>query len=163
MSQDPNVHAPIPGLFAFEQDGRYPLRRIPMIVRWRLDGCGMRIGLEAWVRLSREQREQLVRLDANEFGCALGAMLAKHDEPFETVAPIDPAAPQPMPATLAEEMQGLGLTPATLVQWQALSPLQQFTLTKLSRPGHRNGNLPAALAEFGFSQAPCTSTNSSPR
>ena len=50
------------GLFEFEQDGRYPLRRIPMIMRFNLDTCGIKISLTAWITLSRDEREELVAL-----------------------------------------------------------------------------------------------------
>ncbi|MFJ7566401.1 nitrate reductase associated protein [Herminiimonas sp. NPDC097707] len=151
------------GLFDFEQDGRYPLRRIPMTMRFNLDACGIRISLTAWITLSRDEREQLVAMpcgseeEKNIYREHLAAMLAPHagnpDALIERVEiETSPAwsdrhtIPQLVLVTLLE----LALPAPTLAQWSALSDLQRFALLKLTRSGHKNANLLPALKEFGL-------------
>lgn len=151
------------GLFDFEQDGRYPLRRIPMTMRFNLDACGIRISLTAWITLSRDEREQLVAMpcaseaEKNTYRECLVAMLAPHagnpDAAIELVElETSPAwkdcdvIPQAVLATLME----LALPAPNLAQWSALSDLQRFALIKLTRSGHKNANLLPALKEFGL-------------
>lgn len=150
-------------LFDFEQDGRYPLRRIPMIMRFNLDACGIRISLTGWITLSRAEREELVALpctsDAERdiFRTRMAEMFAPHaDNPDATVERVDvdskpawknrQAVPQAVLATLNE----LSLPEVSLSQWSALSDLQRFALIKLTRTGHKNANLQPALKEFGL-------------
>lgn len=151
------------GLFDFEQDGRYPLRRIPMQVRFKLDACGLRISLTAWALLSREEREQLLALGAvseaeqQTFRAALATMLKAYaDNPDAVIeqTSIDAAPVWQQTAVLPSEMlEHLGesnLPIPTLDQWRHLSDLQRFALIKLTRRGHRNTNLLPALREFGI-------------
>ena len=42
------------------------------------------------------------------------------------------------------------VTPPTVAQWAALSPLQRFAIFKLTRPGHTNENFEPAMREFGL-------------
>lgn len=150
-------------LFNFEQSGGYPLRRIPMIIRFRLDLCGLRISLAAWQALSREEREELVAMaaaseDERTAWCArLAAMLLPYaDDPERRLehTDIDPSplwkqtevVPQDVNATLNE----LSHRAITQTQWAMLSDLQRFALTKLTRRGHKNANLQPALQEFGL-------------
>jgi hypothetical protein len=150
-------------LFDFEQDGRYPLRRIPMMMRFNLDACGIRISLTGWIMLSRDEREELVALPCKsnterEVFCArLADMLAPHAGNPDTIierVDIDPfpswknmdAIPQSLVDTLSE----LSLPNVTLPQWRVLTDLQRFALIKLTRSGHKNANLQPALKEFGL-------------
>lgn len=151
------------GLFDFEQDGRYPLRRIPMVMRFNLDACGIKISLTAWITLSRDEREQLIVMpcasgtEKKAYRACLANMLAPHadnpDAAIESVQ-IDAAPawqdcasiPQSVLATLIE----LALPALKLAQWAALSDLQRFALIKLTRSGHKNANLLPALQEFGL-------------
>ena len=151
------------GLFEFEQDGRYPLRRIPMIMRFNLDACGIRISLTAWITLSREEREELVALpcateeERQAYRARLTALLAPHadnpDAVMEMVA-IDPSPAwqgrHAVPDAVAQGLNELLLPIPTPEQWAGLSDLQRFALTKLTRSGHKNANLLPALKEFGL-------------
>lgn len=151
-------------LFDFEQDGRYPLRRIPMIMRFNLDACGIRISLTGWITLSRAEREILVTLpctseaERQAFRERLAAMLAPHagnpDTVIEQVA-IDSSPAwketQVIPQTVLDTLSELSLPGMTLSQWAALNDLQRFALIKLTRSGHKNANLLPALKEFGLS------------
>lgn len=151
------------GLFEFEQDGRYPLRRIPMVMRFNLDACGIKISLTAWITLSRDEREALVALpcataaEQHAYRERLAALLAPHadnpDAVIETVE-IDSAPAwremKHVPPGVKDGLTELALPAPTLAQWAALSDLQRFALIKLTRSGHKNSNLLPALKEFGL-------------
>lgn len=151
------------GLFDFEQDGRYPLRRIPMIMRFNLDACGIKISLTAWITLSRDERERLISMpcvSAAEMAAyrdSLIAMLAPHaDNPDAAIEWVEieslPAwkdkrfIPETVQATLAE----LNLPQLDVALWSGLTDLQRFALLKLTRSGHKNANLLPALKEFSL-------------
>ena len=123
------------GLFDFEQDGRYPLRRIPMITRFNLDACGIKISLAAWITLTRSEREQLLVIPCTSESekiayCAqLTAMLVSHADSLDAV--VEFFETKTAPAWKNE----LELPPSMI---------------KLSRPGHKNTNLLPAMQEFGL-------------
>lgn len=150
-------------LFNFEQDGRYPLRRIPMIMRFNLDACGIRISLAGWITLSRAEREELVALpcasdtERKIFRTRLAEMLAPHaDNPDTVIEHVDiDASPawkntHAVPQAVIDTLNELSLPNVTLAQWTALNDLQRFALIKLTRSGHKNANLLPALKEFGL-------------
>jgi len=55
-----------------------------------------------------------------------------------------------VPEQVANALVGCGLATPGDTTWQQLTSLQRFTLVKLTRPGHKNANLLAALQEFGL-------------
>lgn len=149
------------GLFNFEQDGRYPLRRIPMIIRFNLDACGVRIPLIAWTLLSREQRESLVALpckteeEQSAYRQKIIAMLQPHADNSDAKIEFVSVDAMPVwrdtalvPQQIAEQLTDLSLPVPEPSQWKALSDLQRFALIKLTRGGHKNDNLLPALKEF---------------
>ncbi len=151
------------GLFEFEQDGRYPLRRIPMIMRFNLDTCGIKISLTAWILLRREEREELLikpcgsHSEKDLYRALLFAMLEQHaGNPDAVIECVDIEAVSAwknsaaMPQNLSASMQELGLPLLELAQWNALHELQRFALIKLTRSGHKNANLLPAMKEFGL-------------
>lgn len=150
-------------LFDFEQNGGYPLRRIPMIMRMKLDICGLRISLAAWQALRRDEREALVAMpfasdeEREAFRARLIAMLAPYgDDPEKAVEQVDidpsPAWQQEkaVPQDVIDTLNALSLPAITQAQWASLSVLQRFALSKLTRPGHKNAKLLPALREFGL-------------
>ncbi len=150
-------------LFDFEQDGRYPLRRIPMIMRFNLDACGIKISLTAWITLSRDEREQLINMpctseaESNVYRERIIAMLAPHaDNPDAAIEFVETEMSQAwkdrhaIPQTVLATLMELALPAPTLAQWSALSDLQRFALIKLTRSGHKNASLLPALKEFGL-------------
>jgi hypothetical protein len=54
-----------------------------------------------------------------------------------------------VPDSLQKKAEEIG-TSITAEQWKNLTPLQRFSLIKLSRPGHENENFPKAIAEFNL-------------
>ena len=149
-----------PMLFAFESDFSGTLRCIPMIVRLKLDLCGVKLSLRQWSRFTRDDRAALVEdpcetaAEAAAYGVALAALIADRAGETAVNLPIDPtpawAETSDVPERVAAYVEGLGLAALTLGQWGRLSVLQRFALFKLTRPGHDNDNLVPAMREFGL-------------
>lgn len=145
--------------FQFEQDFVDTLRCIPMVVRYRLDGCGVKLKLQHWQRLSYEQRRWLVETpwetpaQKTHYREQLRAWVTE----LTGTPPADLPVPDPPPwesATVPEvimaQLQKVGQPPLSVAQWRRLSALQRFALLKLSQPGHENRNFLPALREFGL-------------
>ncbi len=149
-----------PTLFAFESDFSGTLRCIPMIVRLKLDLCGIKLSLRQWSRFTRDDRAALVEApcetaaDAAAYGAVLAALIAERAGEAAVNLPIDPAPAwadtSRTPDRVAAYVAELGLAELTPRQWGRLSPLQRFALFKLTRPGHDNDNLVPAMREFGL-------------
>jgi uroporphyrin-III C-methyltransferase len=154
MSQD---HA---RLFQFESDFVATLRCIPMAVRLKLDTCGVKLTLRQWSRFTREDRQALLLTpcaspeEIDAYHSALEALV--RGRAGEAVKPLPPTPldqweDQGTPATVVTAYaRSLGLTPPTRLQWSRLTPLQRFTLIKLTRDNHDNVNFAPAMAEFGL-------------
>ncbi len=151
-------------LFQYEQDKYYPLRRIPMIMRLKLDLCGVKLSIGDWSKFSREDREELVTMP-HETPEQLAALRSRLLELVAAVggdsAQTEPVhAPAPwtitssVPAAVCRHIHALGMPAPTVEQWASLSNLQRFVLLKLTREGHENKKLPLALHEFGMIKAP---------
>ncbi|OIP72440.1 MAG: nitrate reductase associated protein [Oscillatoriales cyanobacterium CG2_30_40_61] len=144
-------------LFEFEQDFVESLRCIPMIMRYKLDSCGVKLKLEHWNKFSQEDRQQLVNNSINtpEEITAYRNLLYELAEQYTNIPLKDlPIDEQPLwleikkiPDTVQQKAEEIGVN-VTLKQWQDLSPLQRFALLKLSRPSHENKNFLPALREF---------------
>ena len=147
-------------LFAFESDFSGSLRCIPMIVRLKLDLCGIKLSLRQWSRFTRDDRAALVEdpcetaAEAAAYGVALAGLIADRAGETAVNLPIDPAPAWAdtfcVPERVAAYVAGLGLPALSVGQWGRLSVLQRFALFKLTRPGHDNDNLEPAMREFGL-------------
>jgi hypothetical protein len=147
-------------IFTFELDFAGTLRCIPMVVRFKLDLAGIKLTLRQWSRFERDERQELVLRPCGaeaEVGAyrrhVMDLIALRADEPPVDM-PVDPhpawAATHCVPERLVRHARNLDLTPPTLEQWKAITPLQRFTLFKLTRPGHDNDNFEPAMNEFGF-------------
>jgi hypothetical protein len=130
------------GLFKFERDFQTDLRCIPMVVRHRLDQCGIKMSLKEWVKLGPEQRSEVLgRIDepVERFAEAVDALVERRmgQRPARLPIEADPA--------WADTTR----VPLTQPQWAGLAPLQRFALYKLSRSSHKNENFVPACREFG--------------
>ena len=149
-----------PHIFDFELDFAGALYCIPMVVRRKLDLCGIKVSLKQWNRFALEERETLVAQ-----GCETAEEVEAYTRRVATLIETrTPDTPQFMakdpgaewndtarvPQRLIEYAEGLEIHPPTLQQWVALSPLQRFALFKLTRPGHTNDNFVPAMREFGL-------------
>lgn len=149
-----------PMLFAFESDFTGTLRCIPMIVRLKLDLCGIKLSLRQWSRFTRDDRAGLVggrcetAAEAAAYGVALSVLIAERAGEVAVSLPIDPAPAwadtSEVPERVAAYLAELGLAELTPWRWGRLSALQRFALFKLTRPGHDNDNLAPAMREFGL-------------
>jgi len=150
--------------FDFEAEFTASLRCIPMVVRYKLDRCGIKLKLIHWHQLSHDQRQWLVitpcdRPEEQEH-CRQQLrdwVTASHGTP-----PGDLAVPETfeweitnaIPETVQQQLQRENIPAFTVEQWAALTPLQRFALVKLSQPGHENRNFAPALHEFGLVPQP---------
>jgi hypothetical protein len=143
------------GLFKFERDFQTDLRCIPMVVRHRLDQCGIKMSLKEWVKLGPEQRSEVLgRIDepVERFAEAVDALVERRmgQKPARLPIEADPAwaDTSKIPDAVATKAAEEGVT-LTQPQWAGLAPLQRFALYKLSRSSHKNENFVPACREFG--------------
>ncbi len=145
--------------FDFEADFVDSLRCIPMIVRLKLDTCGVKLKLAEWNHFTQPECQQLVDLPCEESDQINGykeyvrQLIFQHTKHEASLLSIDPHPPwlndREIPPSItikATESQAK----ITLAQWSSLSPLQRFALIKLTRSQHENNNFLPALTEFGL-------------
>lgn len=146
--------------FRFEEDFIGDgIRCIPMIVRFKLDACGIKLKLSEWSRMTSEQRMYLA-----EAGCStLAELIGYREYLYRTVVQLTGEPPtlipveenpawsrkEEIPYPVKERLQEISLKP-DLSQWQQLTDLQRFALLKLSYSGHEHRNFRKALVEFEF-------------
>jgi hypothetical protein len=143
--------------FRFEADFVDSLRCIPMLVRYKLDTCGIKLKLHHWHQFTPTERQQLVDLaceseqDILNYRNTLQALVVRYCGSPAQDLPRDPhpawldATRIPDSVEVKASESEVSLTSA---QWASLSPLQRFALIKLSRSGHENRNFIPALQEF---------------
>ena len=148
--------------FEFEQDFVGSLRCIPMIVRHRLDTCGVKLKLEHWNRFAADERLALVEqaCDTPEAVCIyrehLQALITERSGAPAKLLEVSVAPPwqnlEAIPEQVERQFCDRGV-PLSLQQWAALNELQRFALIKLSRASHENNNFMPAVREFGLMAA----------
>lgn len=146
-------------IFDFERDFEGSLRCIPMVVRFKLDHCGVKLTLRQWSRFSVDERRQLVERpcaqadDIAAYGQWLRALIGLRAGEVAQDAPLDPRPAwrdtTEVPLPVDHQARQRGLLPPTQERWARLTPLQRFVLLKLTRAGHDNANFVPALQEFG--------------
>ncbi|MCG9893013.1 MAG: nitrate reductase associated protein [Thermosynechococcaceae cyanobacterium MS004] len=146
-----------PVFFKFESDFIASLRCIPMIVRYKLDICGIKLKLEQWSQFSQSDRHQLAVLPCDHpeeiahYRQALCDLIEQRTQtqPSELPIEVHPAwtLSDHIPVPVLEKAAAVGV-PFSLDQWRSLTPLQRFALIKLSRSSHENRNFKPALQEF---------------
>lgn len=151
--------------FQFEEDFvEANIRCIPMIVRFKLDACGIKLKLAEWSRMTEEDRAYLAMAPCEQpdeiegYRSALCDLIVRRTGNTPTPIPIaaDPAwsRTDEIPYTVREKAQEISAS-LSLEQWQDLTDLQRFALLKLSYPGHENRNFPRAMKEFGVEVLKC--------
>jgi hypothetical protein len=147
--------------FDFEQDFMEDnIRCIPMIVRFKLDACGIKLKLKEWSNMILEEREQLANLpidtneDLNVYKTYVQELIYKHTGENATLLPTTYnleywSSIEVLPAVLEEKLRESKMS-ISLTRWKDLTVLQRFALLKLTRPGHENKNFPKAMKEFGL-------------
>ena len=145
--------------FQFEADFVGSLRCIPMMVRMKLDNCGIKLKLTHWNQFSKLERQMLVDMPCatqsqrqNYHQFLQNLVIAKTGQPAKELA-IDPHPPwlvaTEIPQSVQTKAQEYQIT-IPLNRWSELTPAQRFALIKLSRPSHENQNFIPALEEFGI-------------
>ncbi|HEX7776588.1 MAG TPA: nitrate reductase associated protein [Parvibaculum sp.] len=151
-------------MFNFEFDFAGNLQCIPMVVRFNLDRCGIKLSIEQWSCFTHKERVRLIEQlcdaheDVLEYRHLLARLIRFHtgEEPDEIA--IDEAPEwndcSRVPLRLQAYADEKGLPMPSLAAWARLEPLQRFTLYKLTRPGHRNENFVPAFHEFNLTTGP---------
>jgi hypothetical protein len=145
--------------FEFEADFVDSLRCIPMVVRFKLDSCGVKLKLAEWNRFTPLECDELVNLPCAEgldvigYRDYLSGLILRHTGNTATLLEIDPHPPwlndRDIPSSIqikAAESESI----ITQSQWANLTPLKRFALIKLTRSSHENNNFLPALKEFGL-------------
>lgn len=147
--------------FQFEQDFMEDnIRCIPMIVRFKLDACRVKLKLKEWSKLTMDEREQLATLptetlaEINFYSGYLIDLIQKRTGENATQLPSNKlnsswSFTDKLPAELQDKLSEVEMK-LTIDQWNNLSVLKRFALIKLTRPGHENRNFPRAMREFGL-------------
>lgn len=157
MSISPSNPAEDTVFFEFEDEFVQDLRCIPMVVRFKLDTCGIKLKLDQWHQFSEDEREQFVfqpctsEDEIEDYGEFLQDLIFMYTESEVAEIPVDDNPPwlntDVIPSDLVEKAKACDVK-ISLQQWQDLSPLQRFALIKLSRPSHESKNFLPALKEF---------------
>ena len=145
--------------FQFEQDFVESLRCIPMVIRLKLDTCGVKLKLVHWNQFNSEERQSLL-----EIPCSTSDEIENYRQFLQDL--ITQKTGQPAtelaiasnpawldPETIPESVQSKAIETGfklTQSQWRSLTPIQRFALIKLSRASHENHNFAPALQEFGL-------------
>lgn len=144
--------------FAFESDFVDSLRCIPMIVRYKLDACRVKLQLSDWAKFSYDEKDQLAELPCHSaeevlaYADYVNALAWKYTNSIPNLLKnLDPAwVHMHVPAEVHEKAQEWNCPTISAGQWMELDILERFALVKLSRSGHEGRNFPRALAEFGL-------------
>jgi hypothetical protein len=146
--------------FKFENDFvESGIRCIPLVVRFKLDACGIKLKLAEWSLMKPQERAWLAIApcstsdEIESYRQTLCTMVTRltGNSATEIAVPENPPWSRmwEIPYTIKEKLDETGFF-FSLDQWQGLTDLQRFALLKLSHPGHENRNFPKALVEFGL-------------
>lgn len=146
------------GVFAFEADFAHDLRCIPMVVRFKLDRCGVKLSLRQWSKMGMSNRASLLarRCDAGTeieaYRIAVVHLATTHCPEAIKWLPLDPepawANPSRVPDDVIRQAADSGVAPPSPQCWSKLSNLQRFALLKLARSDHDNHNFVPAMHEM---------------
>jgi hypothetical protein len=149
-------------IFGFEADFAQDLRCIPMVVRFKLDRCGIKLSLRQWSRLGPENRSMLLtsRCDApNEVdGYRLRLTSLVESSASGPIVWLEPDCrpiwtdEQNVPPQVIEQAARSGIDPPSNSQWKRLCTIERFALVKLARSRHDNENFLPAMREFKLSR-----------
>ena len=145
--------------FEFEADFVDSLRCIPMLVRYKLDTCGIKLKLAEWNQMNQESRQKLIILPCDtdsqieHYRDYIQQLVLKLTGKSVAELPIEPDPAwlntTTIPRSVDEKAQEIGII-ITIEAWENLTILQRFVLIKLSRPSHENKNFLPALVEFNL-------------
>jgi len=148
-----------PFFFEFESDFVSTLKCVPMIVRYKLDSCGIKLKLPEWAKFNLEDKESLAYLpcythsEIEKYGKFVNELVWKyfgHEAGLLSTVDDSWNRLDEVPAEVQQKAVEWECPDVTLKNWIGLNTLQRFALVKLSRSGHEGRNFPVALKEFGI-------------
>lgn len=144
--------------FDFEEDFiEKNIKCIPMIVRFKLDACGIKLKLSEWTRMTNVERDLLIdtscvtKLEIKKYHSLVREIVLKNTGHEAKLLLIDNKPEWANIKKVSEEVNEKAKEfgwQISVKEWMRLSSLQRFALLKLSRPGHENKNFPIAMKEF---------------
>lgn len=146
------------GGFQFEQEFIDSLRCIPMVVRLKLDTCGIKLKLNHWHQFTQSERQTLVTMPCDcpenmlAYQTYLQGLVIRYTGQRAKELEV-PAHPPWLSSTVPEQVRTQATTHNLDIannSWRSLTPAQRFALIKLSRPSHENRNFVPAMQEFGL-------------
>jgi hypothetical protein len=145
-------------IFGFEADFAHDLRCIPMVVRFKLDRCGVKLSLRQWSKMGVANRAGLLAMrcdtaaEIEAYRIVVIDLASTHCAEVIKRLPNDPepawANPSRIPADVIRQAADSGVAPPSLQNWNSLSTLQRFALLKLARSDHDNHNFIPAMREM---------------
>lgn len=148
-----------PLFFAFESDFVTTLKCVPMIVRYKLDSCGVKLKLSEWAKFNLKDKETLAYLpcythtEIENYGIFVKQLVQKYfDYEAGLLSSLNDSWNNinEVPEEVQQKALEWKCPYITIKNWIELDTLQRFALVKLSRSGHEGRNFPVALAEFGL-------------
>jgi hypothetical protein len=145
-------------IFGFEADFAQDLRCIPMVVRFKLDRCLVKLSLKQWSRFGGENRAALLVCRCDTPGeidsyrrtlmrlvesCGGGPIVWLEPESASVWADE-----RHVPFQVIEQAARSGIDPPSGDRWTRLPPIERFALVKLARSNHDNDNFVLAMREF---------------
>ena len=148
-----------PIFFEFESDFVSTFKCVPMIVRYKLDSCGIKLKLHEWAKFSLKDKKSLAYLECythneienyRKFVCKIvrenfvyeASTLSEVIDSWNNLNDV--------PAEVQQKAKEWECPVITLKNWIDMDILQRFALVKLSRSGHEGRNFPVAMKEFGI-------------
>ncbi|MVM39932.1 nitrate reductase maturation protein NarM [Spirosoma sp. HMF3257] len=150
-----------PVFFAFESDFVDSLHCIPMVVRYKLDTCGIKLKLPEWVKLTVADKARLAEqpcytsAEINQYRLDLIELVqVRCQHRVSELGEVDPVWEWlgEVPNEVQQKALEWECRTLTIQQWLQLDVLQRFALVKLSRSGHEGKNFPRAIREFLMSE-----------
>lgn len=147
-----------PSVFRFESDFLPSLECVPMLVRFKLDACGLKLSLDAWRKLPLPVRQLLLRMPAGtdqqifRYQKYLTEMIDRWAN--GSAQSIAAATAQTwsnlgeVAVTVRVKAREIGVNPPSIADWRRLTPLQRYALVKLTKSGRGGRNFLLALEEF---------------
>lgn len=146
-----------PNLFQFESDYSSDLHFIPLVIRHRLDVSGLKVGLEAWLKIPLTERKILVGLpfeseaDFKNFTEQLSQLtLQWFGQAPKLIIPLSQtlwSASNEIAASILNRCESITQSKLT-VNWKHLNELQRYALYKLSTSKRQADEFEKALQEF---------------
>lgn len=144
-------------LFLFESHYSMDLQFIPLIIRYRLDLNGLKVGLEAWQKIPTEDRFKLVgialdsNLDCKNFPELLSLLtkqwFGQNPQAIEPVLPSLWSDNKEIASCILNRCSSIS-QPKLALKWKKLSELQRYVLFKLSTSQRQAEAFENALQEF---------------